>query len=299
VNLLSKKLGIAEIYDKNYKKLMIIPLIIFLFSVSFLITHKISSGDFFYKDISLRGGISVTFSSSTENAELKERLVEELGTEDVNVRILRDAISQKIKGYEVQIGGDVEKEKIFNALSLIMGFEINETNSSFGKQTAVIDSSFIWDNLVLLIIAFLFVTLVAFYYFKSPTPALTIIVSTIMDVVNILAVLTLFKIKIGVGSIGGLLMIIGFSSDSDILISTYILKRKGDMLERIKKAFFTEITMELAAYVTFTIMYLFSTIGMVKHIALILLIGTFSDGINSWLFSAAVQRIYVERRMKK
>ncbi len=298
MSLLSEYNKIAEFYDKNYKKLMIIPFVIILFSTSFLIFHKISSGDFFYKDISLRGGISVTFSVNQENKQLEENLVKILGTEDVNVRELRDAISQKIKGYEVQIGGDIDKETIFSALSEIMGFEINETNSSFGKQTALINSSFIWDNLVLLFIAFLFVTLVAFYYFKSVTPALTIIISTFMDIINILAVLTLFKIKIGIGSIGGLLMIIGFSSDSDILISTYILKRKGKMLDKIKKAFFTEFTMELAAYVTFTIMYLFSSIGIIKHIALILLIGTFSDAINSWLFSAAVQRLYVEGKKK-
>ncbi len=60
----SNKLG--EFYKKNYKKLMVIPAIMFFLSV-LIIIHTISvDGTPIYRDISLKGGLSAIINTNTQ-----------------------------------------------------------------------------------------------------------------------------------------------------------------------------------------------------------------------------------------
>jgi preprotein translocase subunit SecF len=95
-------------------------------------------------------------------------------------------------------------------------------------------------------------------------------------------------------------MIIGYSTDSDILLATYILKRKeGTLMERIKHGIKVELTVDIAAYVVYLIMFMLSNIEIIKHIALIMLLGTTFDVINTWIQNAGLQRMYLERRDRR
>jgi len=55
----------------------------------------------------------------------------------------------------------------------------------------------------------------------------------------------------------------------------------------------------LAAFVTFSIMFFVSNVELIKHIALVLIIGIFFDIIDTWLGNAGFQRIYKERGKNK
>ena len=47
-------------YNRNYKKLMLIPLILLFLSFVVIGVHYSRTGDFINKDVSLKGGISAT-----------------------------------------------------------------------------------------------------------------------------------------------------------------------------------------------------------------------------------------------
>ena len=51
---------LKHIYEKDYKKLLIIPLIILIVSISILCLWKVNTGEFVEKDFSLKGGTLVT-----------------------------------------------------------------------------------------------------------------------------------------------------------------------------------------------------------------------------------------------
>jgi preprotein translocase subunit SecF len=70
------------------------------------------------------------------------------------------------------------------------------------------------------------------------------------------------------------------------------------LIERLIAGFRTELTMSLAAITTALVMYSLTTIGMIKSIAFILLIGSISDLLNTWFLSAGFQRIYMEHKAK-
>ncbi len=290
------------VYEHKYKQLMIIPVIMLLASISILMFSKVTTGEFITKDISLKGGTTVTIYTEKhfDLVELENLLVSSLQTDDVIVREVRDALNINTLGYDIDVSGEYSAEEVLAALSTVMELTLNETNTDVGVQSSAIAQSFFQDALLVFVIAFALMALVAFYYFRNPIPAFSIIVSTVSDVIFVLAVMSLFQIRFSVASIGALLMIIGYSTDSDILLATYILKRTdGTIMERMKHAIKTELTMEMAAFVTSLIMFLLSNIDIIKHIALILLIGTLSDTINTWIQNAGLQRIYLERRERR
>jgi preprotein translocase subunit SecF len=95
-------------------------------------------------------------------------------------------------------------------------------------------------------------------------------------------------------------MIIGYSSDSDILLASSIFKKKdGDLKERLGSSIKTQFTMNLTALVTFVIMFALSSVDAIKQISLVLMIGIFFDLINTWLASASIQRLYSEYKEAK
>ena len=118
--------------------------------------------------------------------------------------------------------------------------------------------------------------------------------------VCILGLMSILGIELSAGAIGAMLMMIGYSTDSDILLATNIIKRReGTLEERMKRAIKSEITMGVAAFVAFFVMYSLSTIEVIKQIAIILLFGLIFDVINTWLGNAGFQRLYLEYKKKK
>ena len=62
-------------YDKHYKKLLIIPAIILVFSIFYLVGFFQKNGDLIYKDVSLTGGTSVTvFDKNVDGKQIVDSL---------------------------------------------------------------------------------------------------------------------------------------------------------------------------------------------------------------------------------
>ncbi|PIU63195.1 hypothetical protein COX58_01585 [archaeon CG_4_10_14_0_2_um_filter_Archaea_38_6] len=290
-----------DFYFNNYRKLIFIPLIILLFNIGVIVYTYATTGAPILMDSSLKGGVSFIFNYADEiNIDnFQEYLVNNLGTDDVNIILLSSSVSSQIIGYEVQTQQGITKEELQSLTDSYLGFELNDEDISYGSQSSVIGSSFLQEAIPLLIGSFILMAIVSYFYFKNVLPALTITFSTLSDIIGILAMLDLLGIKAGIATIGALLMTIGFSTDSDILLATSILKREEDTLKtRLKKAVKTELTMTLAALITFSIMFFLSTVDVIKHISLVLLLGIIFDFINTYCESVSLQRMYLDKVKK-
>ena len=60
---------LLEWYGKNYKKLLIIPIVILILSIGLISYKYAATGDFVEKDISLKGGITITIPSKDIDAD--------------------------------------------------------------------------------------------------------------------------------------------------------------------------------------------------------------------------------------
>jgi preprotein translocase subunit SecF len=289
-------------YYNNYKKLLIIPLLLLVFNLSVLAYNYIITGSIVNVDSSIKGGVSLTFNYGAEidYDSLRNYLINGLGTDDVDIILLKNQLSDDIIGYEVLTEQGVSKENLIGLIEGFLNDTLAENDISFGSQSSVIGDNFIKETGWLFLIGFFLMILVSYLSFKEIIPAFTISISTLADIIGILSVFNLFGAKAGVVTIGALLMIMGYSTDSDILLAANIfIKKEGNLKDKLFSVLKTELTMTSTALITFIVMFLLSSVDAIKQISLVLIIGMFFNLLNTWLGTASLQRLYQDFKERR
>jgi preprotein translocase subunit SecF len=166
--------------------------------------------------------------------------------------------------------------------------QVQERSASFGssaQQQAILG----------LVVAFAGMSLLVFGLFRTFVPSIAVVVSAFSDIMIPLALMNVFDIKLTLGAVAALLMLIGYSVDSDILLNNHILRRRGDFYESAGRAMRTGITMTLtsiSAMVMMTIVATFFGIPLLPEIGLILVFGLTADLMNTYMLNMSLLRYY-------
>ena len=166
---------------------------------------------------------------------------------------------------------------------------------------AIVSSIIIFMNkgVLLDIVAYLMGAALIYIFIRYSIPSFAVILATLSNIIVTLAIVNFLNIKLSTAGIAAFLMLIGYSVDTDILLSTKVLKRKdGTILERIFAAMKTGFTMTITTIAAVTVALLFTQSEIIKQIMVILLIGLFIDLINTWIQNAGILRLYLERKQK-
>jgi preprotein translocase subunit SecF len=137
------------------------------------------------------------------------------------------------------------------------------------------------------------------FYYKYSVPSLAIILCAFGDIIMTIAVVDLLGIKLSTAGIIAFLMLIGYSVDSDILLTTRVLKRSEDSVNhRVYGAFKTGLTMTLTslAAVGISLLVTYKSSVVLGQIFTIVLIGLFLDIFNTWVTNASIIKWYAERK---
>jgi preprotein translocase subunit SecF len=133
-------------------------------------------------------------------------------------------------------------------------------------------------------------------YFRTSLPSFMMIVNVFADLIFTLAVVNLIGMKVSTAGIASFLMIIGYCVESNILITTKLIKKKdGIIIDKIVGAFKTGFVMTLTAIAAVTIALVMTQSSVIREIMAILLIGLFADLLYTWIQNVAFLRIYLER----
>ena len=125
--------------------------------------------------------------------------------------------------------------------------------------------------------------------FREPVISGAVMLAAFSDIVESYALMSLLGIKLSMPTIAALLMLIGYSVDSDILLTTRILKRReGRIVDRIFDAMITGLTMEATTLAAVTAILLLSNAAVLQEIATVLLLGISVDVINTWIQNAGI-----------
>ncbi|SNZ15863.1 protein translocase subunit secF [Natronoarchaeum philippinense] len=146
-----------------------------------------------------------------------------------------------------------------------------------------------------LVIAFLGMSAIAFILFRSFVPSIAIVISAFSDVMIPLAAMNLAGIPLSLGTVAALLMLIGYSVDSDILLNNHILRRRGGFYESTRRAMETGVTMTVTSIAAMTVMTIVATffgIGLLADIGLVLVIGLSADLMNTYMLNLSLLRWY-------
>ncbi len=133
-------------------------------------------------------------------------------------------------------------------------------------------------------------------YVRNSVPAFAVMFSAFADILMTLAVVDLIGMKLSTAGIVAFLMLIGYSVDTDIMLTTRLTKDKKKINDSLLGAFKTGTTM------TFTSIIAVATALIVVHpfasvlnqIFSILLIGLLFDLVNTWLTNASILKWYME-----
>ena len=287
---------IKQFYDKNYKFLLLIPAILLVLSVGYLINFSSQNGDVIYKDVSLTGGTTLTVLDENADIGVLTRNLKEKFP-DLKTRQISDFRTGKQKGFFIET--KVEPEEIKQAVEGYLGYTLTQENSSVEFSGSALSAGFYSQLRFAIFLAFIFMSLVVFFIFRTFVPSVAVILSAFADIVMTIAIVDILGMQLSVAGVIAFLMLIGYSVDTDILLTTRLIKQKeGDIDERLWGAFKTGIMMTLtsiaAVGVALIIIYNFSE--TLRQIFSILLIGLCFDLINTWITNAGILKLYMERK---
>jgi preprotein translocase subunit SecF len=138
-----------------------------------------------------------------------------------------------------------------------------------------------------------------FVYLKYNMPSFAVIISAFADIFMTLALVNFLGIQMSSAGIVAFLMLIGYSVDTDILLTNRILKRReGTINERLFKSFQTGMTMTLTSLLAFSIALIIvsSFSPILSQIFTILVIGLGFDLINTWITNVSLIKWYVQNK---
>ena len=291
-NKVSKTIdNVVDYYLRNYRKMIFIPIIFVIFFASFIGYYYHVHGEIVNEGISLAGGTNIIIST---NQSISPTLIaSSLGTDlkqAVTVSVVKAPFTNTITGYSITVGKNVNTTLLESSLSTILKIPVNGKDSSIDYVSATLAQSSLYSSFILLGIAFILVAAVSLFYFRSVWQAFSNVISIISDIINIVGVLDIIGFSFSTASIAGILMIMGYSADRNIILATNILKREeASMRYRLTRTIKTSLTMDAAALVTFLILFLGTTNSTLHEIAIILIIGVIFDDFTVWILNGSTQ----------
>ncbi len=173
--------------------------------------------------------------------------------------------------------------------------KVDQIGETFGKTLQS-------QAFLALIFSFIGMAVVVFIAFRNVVSAGAIVLAAFSDMAITAGIMQIIGIPLSLGTTAALLMLIGYSVDSNILLTTRLLKRKGKLDEKLAGAFRTGIIMTTTTLAAIAAMWVVATAGQIQiisEIASVLLIGLFIDMMNTWMLNAGILKECILRGNKR
>jgi len=288
---------LKQLYETKYKLLLLIPTLLLVFAVVQIGLQYSLTGDFVNRGVSLSGGSTITIidGSIVSEEALLNFLNKKFPQKEISIRTLGSAGSS----ISLAIDSELQDAKDITALRnvLIKELKLKEGDYTVEVMGSSLGERFFTQTIYALLVAFLLMGIVVFIYFRSIAPSLAVILAAFSDIIVTLSIFNLTGIKLSTAGIAAFLMLIGYSVDTDILLSSRVLKRKvGTIMERVYGAMKTGLTMSSTTLTAVFVAFIFVKSDVIKQIMIILFIGLLVDLIMTWIQNVGILRIYLEKK---
>ncbi|MCO5380720.1 MAG: protein translocase subunit SecF [Methanosarcina barkeri] len=287
--------GLTELLDnfvKNHdnRQLLALPLAVLAVALVVLLVSFVSSGSPVILGMEFQGGTQISV-ETTDSPAVLEKMYSSYPITDA-----RQTGSRVIMQFGV-MGDEQQRQLEKDVMSRYSNVEIRQVGPIYGRDLQV-------QALQALVISFIGMAIVVFLLFRSLVPSGAVILSAFSDIVIATAFMRVAGIELSLGTLAALLMLIGYSVDSDILLTNRVIKRRGAVEEKVSRAMHTGITMTTTTLAALAVMYVVSTfsylvipsftqITLLSQISIVLIAGLFADIMNTWLLNTGILRWYV------
>jgi preprotein translocase subunit SecF len=280
-----------EFENYSLKKLLLPPLAVLLVATSILIVWFIMFGIPVDLGMVFTGGTEVRVQVD-DGMEGSDQLIQDtFGEESASITTVGD------NDYVISFAkGTISSEEIDNRISNNENLDLNE----FSRVSASLGTNAQALALQGMILAFVLMSLFVIIMFRSLIPAVVILLSAVSNIIVGAAAMNLTGISLSMGTVGALLMLIGYSVDSDILLNTKVLKSKSnnDFDTRVHDAMRTGVTMTITSLLAMIMMMLVASlfgIDLLRDMGFVLSIGLAMDLINTYMMNVSILRWYVNK----
>ena len=271
----------------SYKPLIIIPVIITLIALGIILSGGLQEG------IDLKGGsiAILQLEQPVTNDQLATKIQNSTGVQANLITVTTTGTNQST----VEITGSAA-----DVVAVSSALNGTATIQSFTSVGPLLSKQSLTQVYYALAFAFIFMSITVFIIFRNFVPSMAVILAAFCDIVIAIGGMSVFGIPLSLASVGALLMLIGYSVDTDILLTTRVLKRReGTINERAKDAMKTGFTMAAAAIGSMMALYLVVKFLMpyaqvLDQIAAVLIIGLIADVLATWLMNLGILRWYME-----
>lgn len=289
---------LKNFYEKQEKKLVIIPILMIIAALIIVGSLYSKTGDIFHKDVTLSGGITATIYTKID-VQTVEKTIKENTNKGVLVRKLAEFGSDQQKGVVIE-SSEITREELESILKDKLKIELTKENYSIEQTGATLGQSFYKQMMIALLVGFVMMSIVVVIIFRSVIPSAAVILSAFADMLCTVAVVDLLGMRMSTAGIAGVLLLIGYSVDTDILLTTRMYRRKeGRIMDRIFSSAATGLTMTAAGLASLSTGYFVTTSFVIKEMFLVLIIGLLIDVFMTYLLNARVMLWYTEKKEGK
>ena len=282
--------GLTDIPDRfpevdytrySNRQLAVIPLAVLAVALVILAGWYLTTGTPVALGIEFTGGTEIQIVTSDSQAEIQSS-ISAFAVESV----------QPVQGADRYIvttqstDNDLIRSQMESA-----GYEV----ASLGQTTASFGADSIRLALIGITVAFVGMSAIIFVLFRSFVPSIAVVLSAFSDIVIPLALMNVFGIRLSLGTVAALLMLIGYSVDSDVLLNNHILRRRGGFYESTYRAMRTGVSMTLTSLSAMTVMTITATllgIPLLPSIGIVLVFGLATDLMNTYMLNLSLLRWY-------
>jgi preprotein translocase subunit SecF len=271
--------------DYTNRELVAVPLVILAVAIGVLAVATLVTGTPVDLGMEFTGGAEIQIQTTDSPEEIRSAF-------DAPVASITQVGSPTSDTYMVEFRAeDYESLETLVGQAESAGYEIQqegERSPSFAGDTQV-------QTIFGLVIAFAGMAILVFLMFRTFIPSIAVVASAFSDLVIPLALMRLFGIELSLGTVAALLMLIGYSVDSDLLLNNHVLRRHGDFYTSTFRAMRTGVTMtitSIAAMVVMTIMAQLLGIPLLPAVGLVLTFGLLADLMNTYLLNVSLLRYY-------
>ncbi|NUN11657.1 hypothetical protein HUU53_03350 [Candidatus Micrarchaeota archaeon] len=191
------------------------------------------------------------------------------------------------------------RQELVSRVSQVASIE----SSSFKEVGSSLSKFFLSKTQEIIFWSFVLSAIVVFIVFRKLVPSFAVIFGAVADIVITLGAMSLFDIPLSLASVAALLMLIGFSLDTDVMLTVRVLKRKeGTPVQRawdsLKTGFMMNVT-TITAFGVLLLLSLFLQIPTYYQIGAVAVIGGIVDFIATWCGNAIIILWSLEGSVKK
>ncbi|MFH1095728.1 MAG: hypothetical protein V1728_05930 [Candidatus Micrarchaeota archaeon] len=194
---------------------------------------------------------------------------------------------------------DKEDQKLKGLIASKLDF----TTYSPNEISPSLATSFLDNAKTVVLFSVVLTSIIVFLIFRSAVPSAAVLAGAASDVIIAMGFMSVAGIPLTLASFAALLMLVGFSLDTDILLTIRVMKRKeGHASERAYEAMKTGLTMSMSAIVAFASLYVLASVTHItvyNEIASVALAGLVADMVATWCFNAVIVLHHAEEVEKK